>query len=443
MSLKLSAGGPVNVSAGGASSSGELRGAKGSGKISVGLGFALEGRILIDSTFSKIDSELPGLSDIKVPIKGEAAFDPFLLEADETATVEAPIPETELPEIPLGSAPGSLKLTVVKGSVVSSSFHGGCLEVASGEASYMGELTTEGSLVLKGQIVVDLPAPLNQTVDLGEIKIPIPPMKQTLDLGKKPTSAGDAKTGAMCKGSSEPSGGGDPSSKGDPASKGEGETDKNGCTKRTCEAFGGACGDHADGCGGVINCGQCDGGCKPKSCDALGASCGTHPNGCGGVTNCGVCSASCPGDVQEPNDSFSQARDLGPATDNPNTSKTIAGLSTSDGDEDWFKMRVSDLGWGGNPSIKAVASDRLLEVALFYLCDNGPNYSYCGVAPAGLGPFSPAADALVRKGCQGPGGTILKTDCSGTDESGEAYLRVRQTASDGSCHAYTLDLTVE
>ncbi len=78
------------------------------------------------------------------------------------------------------------------------------------------------------------------------------------------------------------------------------------CTKKTCESAGASCGQIADGCGGVLECGTCDspntcggGGtpnqcgnnCKRTTCGAKGANCGIIADGCGGVLNCGACTA--------------------------------------------------------------------------------------------------------------------------------------------------------
>jgi hemolysin activation/secretion protein len=63
----------------------------------------LDGRLKVASMFKNIDDDLPGLKDIDITIAGEQAFDPFLVNDGENAKVEAAIPPTDLPEIPLGS----------------------------------------------------------------------------------------------------------------------------------------------------------------------------------------------------------------------------------------------------------------------------------------------------------------------------------------------------
>ncbi len=87
----------------------------------------------------------------------------------------------------------------------------------------------------------------------------------------------------------------------------------NPCTPATTCPVGVTCGQSADGCGGLINCGSCsspdvcggggvpgqcgnsglgpDGGviCTPTNCGLLGYNCGPAGDGCGGQLNCGAC----------------------------------------------------------------------------------------------------------------------------------------------------------
>ncbi|HMJ13086.1 MAG TPA: hypothetical protein VK524_16810, partial [Polyangiaceae bacterium] len=80
------------------------------------------------------------------------------------------------------------------------------------------------------------------------------------------------------------------------------------CTPLTCEALGATCGPQGDGCGNVIECGNCTapevcgaGGpskcgrpnpnCVAKTCAQLNANCGQQGDGCGNVINCGQCTA--------------------------------------------------------------------------------------------------------------------------------------------------------
>lgn len=86
-----------------------------------------------------------------------------------------------------------------------------------------------------------------------------------------------------------------------------GDSKKN-CTPVTCNEMGATCGHVADGCGELLECGECEDGaecgilehnectvldelCKPISkTDACeGKQCGTEGNGCGGTHDCGSC----------------------------------------------------------------------------------------------------------------------------------------------------------
>lgn len=84
---------------------------------------------------------------------------------------------------------------------------------------------------------------------------------------------------------------------------GNNETPKT-CTPRTCEQQNADCGQVADGCGALLNCGtctaplSCGGGgvpdrcgnsCTHTSCSAQGANCGIVADGCGGTIDCGNC----------------------------------------------------------------------------------------------------------------------------------------------------------
>lgn len=76
-----------------------------------------------------------------------------------------------------------------------------------------------------------------------------------------------------------------------------------GCTPQTCAAN--ICGQVADGCGNIINCGSCtqdgevcgggganrcgEGECAPETCESLDARCGLIGDGCGEVLECGAC----------------------------------------------------------------------------------------------------------------------------------------------------------
>jgi hypothetical protein len=77
------------------------------------------------------------------------------------------------------------------------------------------------------------------------------------------------------------------------------------CTPHTCTQQGFNCGKQADGCGGVVDCGNCPGNqvcgaltpgvcaatCVPQTCAQQGLSCGPTGDGCGNLIQCGPCTA--------------------------------------------------------------------------------------------------------------------------------------------------------
>jgi hypothetical protein len=86
------------------------------------------------------------------------------------------------------------------------------------------------------------------------------------------------------------------------------------CTPNTCATYGYNCGPNGDGCGGMLDCGVCtppmacggggysicggplapaDGGgiCIPQTCLTLGFNCGASSDGCGAIVNCGECAS--------------------------------------------------------------------------------------------------------------------------------------------------------
>ncbi len=80
------------------------------------------------------------------------------------------------------------------------------------------------------------------------------------------------------------------------------------CVPVTCSELGSTCGPAGDGCGNVIQCGDCkapatcggggtlsacggNNNCTPTTCGALGVNCGPVSDGCGGLLQCGTCTA--------------------------------------------------------------------------------------------------------------------------------------------------------
>ena len=79
------------------------------------------------------------------------------------------------------------------------------------------------------------------------------------------------------------------------------------CQPKTCGQLGVQCGPTGDGCGGLIQCGNCPGGqtcggggipsqcgapmCTPQTCQQQGIQCGPAGDGCGNQIACGACAA--------------------------------------------------------------------------------------------------------------------------------------------------------
>src|SRR5262249_46834624 len=144
------------------------------------------------------DGEIPGLKDLDIPITGEVAFDPFLLGDGESTEVTAAIPETKLPPVPLGSVPGELVLTVLKGSTLTTTYHGTCVSSAGGKAQYAGEASTIGKLILKGTIKSKVPG-FSQDVDLPQFDVAIPKTATAVASSPVDLGASDKKLGACTR----------------------------------------------------------------------------------------------------------------------------------------------------------------------------------------------------------------------------------------------------
>lgn len=260
VSLKLSAGGPVVVDAEGVADGGKLTGKPGTGRVKLDVHVKLEGKLKVDTSFKKYDGELPGLSNIDVPIVAEAPFDPFLLDGG-SALVSADVPETNLPDIPLGSVPGNLRLTIVAGSKLTAKYTGACMAVSGGQATHTGSAVVGGTLQMKGAIVLDLPAPFDKTVDLAQFSVPIPETTRAIPFGAVAVSSvDDGNQGSGCSGAvGTPDGG------------------VIGEDGAVVTPDGAAC--DASNCTGCCRDGVCLGGTSALACGKPGAACETCPSG--------------------------------------------------------------------------------------------------------------------------------------------------------------------
>lgn len=181
VSFKASADGALKVRAGSRPVADKIEGIAGSGKLAIDLHAKLEGRLKVTSTFKSYDGEIPGLKDVDIAATAEVPFDPFLLGEGEEALAVAKVPETKLPDVPLSGVPGSLQLTVREGTTVSAKLRGTCLRGEGAIATFQGATTTSGTLVLKATLKLDLPKPLDKSIDLPDITVDLPETKGTIE----------------------------------------------------------------------------------------------------------------------------------------------------------------------------------------------------------------------------------------------------------------------
>jgi hypothetical protein len=204
LSLRLTASGSDVVDARGDVAGGKLVPRAGTGTLALDAHFKLEGTLKIDSTLKKYEGDIPGLKNIDVPATGNATFDPFLLEG--AAQVDADIPETKLPDIPLGGVPGHLSLTIMTGSKLTTKYEGTCMTVAGGSAQYEGTATTSGTLLIKATVVVDLPSPLDKEVALPTITVPVPSMASKVAFAAVAANGAGDETSGKCQQPTEDAG---------------------------------------------------------------------------------------------------------------------------------------------------------------------------------------------------------------------------------------------
>jgi hypothetical protein len=178
--------------------------------------------------------------------------------------------------------------------------------------------------------------------------------------------------------------------------------------------------------------------CTPKTCEQLGKTSGTAEDGCGQTLTCGDGNSSpaC-SDEKGNNHTREAAADLGEMDDRFDFGfgdTVIPDLTLGDGEEDWFRVKVSDVGLNGNPRVTAAAPNA--EVSIFYVCDAKGDASECPNT-------TDKPDNLIGKGCRGNATVTLKAYCETWNESGTAFIRVRKAAPNGQCTTYTLTVDVD
>jgi hypothetical protein len=380
VTLRLSGAGTVKVDARGSVAAGKLAGRAGTGQMQIEAHVKLDGTLKIDTALKKSTGDIPGLKDIDVPITGTASFDPFLLEGG-TADVTANIPETKLPDIPLGSVPGKLRLTIVGGSQLVSKFHANCMTVTSGSAQYDGEAETSGTILLKGTIVLELPSPLNKEIELPEIKVPIPSAKSKVEFAAVATAGAEDGTAGACS----------PSSTGDASVDGVLVDSSSADTKVVEDTSS-------------VDSGSGDSDMSPD--DSVPPSCSSE--------------------AYEPDGTNASARVLTAINDCDGSAKTVSGVLSTSSDIDVMRFDGDDtFGCAVDAYAKVTGP---AQICIRPVCTGGTT-EYQGCAKG------------YENGERGCCGTEVesKYNCNGTTkDSARVYITVRATGSIASCSGYSV-----
>ncbi|MCS6797652.1 MAG: hypothetical protein NZ898_03840 [Myxococcota bacterium] len=192
--------------------------------------------------------------------------------------------------------------------------------------------------------------------------------------------------------------------------------------------------------------------CTPRTCADVGAACGTIDDGCGGRRECGSCASGscvegrcrCGADDVEPNDAQLAATALRELTDAPDSLASYETWNLHEAtDVDWLRMRVRDEFDAGNPivtvTLDASATGHDLDLGAWYVCDAGGDGSACTMG---------AGDAMLGRGCLGetvgdvPESVRIEAECSGTNDTGTLFVRVRARTWSGRCDPYRLRVEV-
>ncbi len=257
-----------------------LTGVEGTGTLTVGGTFGLEGRLVADvSGLPSYDGPIPGIENVSITFEVATPFDPFSLGTSVTA--KADIPSENLPRIPLpGGIPGGLDIEVASGSFVEVTLTGAEACVGDEGARYTVSLSRAGTLVLAPKVVVEVPVLGEQSFDIPNVEVPLDLGETTLvmsaavdDFGGRPAS-GDHQTG-RCGGATTPTGagGGAATTSSSSGAGGGGNTmacstnaDCTGvpCVEGQCSPGGGACNSG-------LSVGELDTCVSENCCDALEA----------------------------------------------------------------------------------------------------------------------------------------------------------------------------
>ena len=204
------------------------------------------------------------------------------------------------------------------------------------------------------------------------------------------------------------------------------------CVAFSCGNVGYVCGDYTDDAGTTFSCGACYGSTT-----------------CGSDHKCNIAS-----DSFEPNDSSTSAKDLGSFNDADNASRWVEKLTIDEStDSDWFKFRVVDGFDFNNPDVRVSLSHRGTslgwlssshEITVWFKCDGSDEGTNMDCGEWYTTEKTNNANGALGKGCTTYGTYVVwgefEPNCSGTNESGTAYVRVRKLLAP---RGDTYDLYVE
>ena len=250
VSMKLAATGSLVADTAASRDGGKLVGKPGAGTYKLDMHVKLEGHLKVDAGAVTYDGDFPGLKNVDIPIGGTSPFDGLLLDGDPTK-VNADVPETKLPDIPLGSVPGHLSLTIASGTHITSTFHGSCLGVKGGQATLAGTTSTSGTIVLHASIVLDIPL-YKKSIDLPPFTIDVPAANKELDSAPAKVDGVDDATAGAC--------GAPPAGSGSSGSSGGGSSSGGSSSGGSSGSSGGSSSGGSSGSSGGSSSGDVDGG---------------------------------------------------------------------------------------------------------------------------------------------------------------------------------------
>ena len=197
--VKVSTAGLVKAEAMGqaAALDGPIKGIPGTGKLAVDGEVRLEVRLRLKAGGATFEGPLKTAKPLRLAVKAELPFDPFLLNGQTILKVK--VPWTQVATIPLeGQVQGAKGNVVLQaGGTLTVSLHGVCARAAGGIAGFSARTVTSGELSVSagGQIFVQgTPSHLPATV----IKVTLPQTTAMMDLGSRPVKAGVAPGKGPC-----------------------------------------------------------------------------------------------------------------------------------------------------------------------------------------------------------------------------------------------------